>query len=157
LVSVDYVQARLLSEATLQSDGAIREFNGVGITPASRFPPDPQDRAGFYDLCGINVAKWVLSDGSISPYFPGATGDIGPEGPPGPAGDKGVKGHIGPPGDKGAIGAQGSAGDKGPAGLQGPAIGELGPAGSAGASAVSPDAPDDGSVYVRRNGTWMSL
>jgi hypothetical protein len=74
----------------------------------------------------------------------GQQGDVGPEGPEGPQGDIGPQGVAGPQGvkgDTGATGPQGPQGDVGPVGPAGPV----------------PEAPNDGTLYGRKNAGWTAV
>jgi len=150
----DYVQERSLSEATLVSDGAIREFNGALISPAS------VDREKFYKIQQVQVAKWKRSDGTITSYFPGAVGpegDVGPVGLIGPIGPQGIQGPTGTV--VGSIGLSGIPGDPGPQGVQGPRgpfEGDPGPKGQKG-DPLFIDAPIDGVTYIRVNNLWEPI
>lgn len=80
-----------------------------------------------------------------TPGTPGPIGPQGPQGAEGPAGDPG--GPAGPQGDTGPMGPAGPTGPTGPQGPQG-ATGPQGPQGTLS------DAPQDGKVYGRLNGSW---
>ena len=106
------------------------------------------------------------------PGLTGPQGAIGPTGPPGPTGPGSTV--PGPPGATGPPGSTGPAGPQGPQGLPGPAgsgagdmlksenlLGLLNYATARsnlglGTIAVANDAPSDGTIYGRKNATWVA-
>jgi hypothetical protein len=118
----------------------------------------------------LRVATWIPTDDSavlnevVMVEGPSGTGKIiptafstgggpqGPQGIPGPVGPQGPKGDAGPVGPAGPQGVQGAQGNTGLTGPPG-ATGATGPVGPMGGS--FPDAPADGSQYLRQNNNWV--
>jgi Collagen triple helix repeat (20 copies) len=150
-------------------EGVVTSYDGTDVV----VNVDAASGTGPYDDWNINVAgergltgpqgAQGVQGAPGAPGGPtgpqGAAGPAGPAGPQGIPGAKGDKGDQGLPGDPGGpagpTGPQGVAGPVGPPGIQGP-TGPTGPQGPQGESGIL-DAPNDGSLYARRNAAWQAI